>query len=385
MDCRDQVPTAVSGHAQTTVSGRRTPDDSTPDQVVLPRQVNDEATRFTNHVVAVPNLREIFLIGFYQLDDNMTQFINSISKEFKVIVRYLQEYTSLGTAGGIFHFRDQIRRGNPEGFFLINSDVCGHFELSSMLQFHRQLTGNMITLMATEATRSQSVNYGCIVEDEHTHEVMHYVEKPETFVSQIINCGVYLCSMDIFAYLADVYRAKHEINLENSGEYSDNDVEVLDPDNDDCIFLEEDVLTRLAGSGRMHVYHTTNWWSQIKTAGSAIYANRKYLEQLRVECPQQLAEASDNGPTIIGDVIVDPTASIDPTAVLGPNVSIGKGVRIGAGVRIKESIVLPDATINDHSLIMHAIVGWNNTIGAWSRECIVVTTTIYSLAFSFRS
>lgn len=47
--------------------------------------------------------------------------------------------------------------------------------------------------------------------------------------------------------------------------------------------------------------------------------------------------------------------------------SIGKNVKIGAGVRIKESIILPNAKINDHSLIMHSIIGWNNTIGSWSR------------------
>ena len=36
-------------------------------------------------------------------------------------------------------------------------------------------------------------------------------------------------------------------------------------------------------------------------------------------------------------------------------------------MRIKESMILPDATINDHSLVMHSIVGWNNVIGSWSR------------------
>jgi hypothetical protein len=33
--------------------------------------------------------------------------------------RYMQEYTSLGTAGGIYHFRDQIRSGNPSAFFVL--------------------------------------------------------------------------------------------------------------------------------------------------------------------------------------------------------------------------------------------------------------------------
>ena len=51
--------------------------------------------------------------------------------------RYYQEFAPLGTAGGIYHFRDQIQRGNPEAFFVLNSDVCGDFPLTEMLRFHR--------------------------------------------------------------------------------------------------------------------------------------------------------------------------------------------------------------------------------------------------------
>lgn len=52
---------------------------------------------------------------------------------------------------------------------------------------------------------------------------------------------------------------------------------------------------------------------------------------------------------------------------LGPNVTIGSGVIIGPGVRIRESIVLANATISDHSLILHSIVGRNSRVGRWAR------------------
>ena len=51
--------------------------------------------------------------------------------------------------------------------------------------------------------------------------------------------------------------------------------------NDSCkretIWLERDLIVPLAGTNTAFLYQTTNWWSQIKTAGSAIYANRHYL------------------------------------------------------------------------------------------------------------
>ena len=60
--------------------------------------------------------------------------------------------------------------------------------------------------MGTEATRQQSVNYGCVVEDKNTHTVLHYVEKPSSYISCIINCGVYVFSSQIFPMLAVGFR-----------------------------------------------------------------------------------------------------------------------------------------------------------------------------------
>lgn len=63
----------------------------------------------------------------------------------------MQEYTALGTAGGIYHFRDQIQSGDPEAFFLINGDVCGDFPLTEMAKFHKeQNNGTLVTILGTE-------------------------------------------------------------------------------------------------------------------------------------------------------------------------------------------------------------------------------------------
>lgn len=116
--------------------------------------------------VKVSQMKEILLIGFYQLDDLLTKFIDNMIKEYNVTIRYLQEYVPLGTAGGVYHFRDKIRVGNPEAFFLINGDVCGDFELNEMLEFHKGLNEkSLITIMTTEATRQQSLSYGtnCVI------------------------------------------------------------------------------------------------------------------------------------------------------------------------------------------------------------------------------
>lgn len=44
-------------------------------------------------------------------------------------------------------------------------------------------------------------------------QVRHYVEKPETFVSNIINAGGYIFSPDIFQHLSSVFTANYENEL----------------------------------------------------------------------------------------------------------------------------------------------------------------------------
>ncbi|CAB3378014.1 Hypothetical predicted protein [Cloeon dipterum] len=310
--------------------------------------------------VKVENLKEIIILGYYPVSE-LAQFINDMTQEYKINIRYLQEYTALGTAGGIYHFRDQIRCGNPEVFIVLNGDVCADFPLTDMVEAHKARESSaLITVMATEATRQQSLIYGCIVEDKMTNSITHYVEKPSTFVSPLINCGAYVCSIAIFQIIAAAFTKKQE-QYYSEGHENGNGVA-----GKEAIQLEQDILMPLAGTGRAFVYTTTRWWSQLKTAGSAIYANRHYLQLYRKQGHTERLLQGDQ-PNVIGDVYVHPTASVHPTAVLGPNVSIGPNVVVGPGARIRESILLEGVHIEDHSVILQSIVGKSCTVGAWAR------------------
>ncbi|XP_060519854.1 mannose-1-phosphate guanyltransferase alpha-A [Cylas formicarius] len=305
----------------------------------------------------VEGLKEILLIGSYPASQ-FQQFVYNMQLRYNVTIKYLQEFTALGTAGGLFHFRDQIRYGTPDAFFLMNGDVCSDFPLKELYQFHKERpNGALVTIMAAEATKQQSLNFGCMVTDNDTHEVTHYVEKPSSYISTLINCGVYTFSLDIFPVIGEIFHLRQQdIYKSENG----NDVKEAG-----FIQLEQEILTPLAGTGKMFAMHITNWWSQLKTGSSAIYANRHYLELYQTKHPERLSSCKE--PTIIPDVHIDPTAVVDSTSVIGPNVSIGASVVIGPGVRIKESIVLDGAVIEERSLIMHSIIGRNSRVGKWAR------------------
>lgn len=100
--------------------------------------------------------------------------------------------------------------------------------------------------------------YGCLVADSKTFEVTHYVEKPETFVSDMISCGVYLFHSSIFKDIENAVQAHLERQdlLSSAGEASP-----------DRVLLEQDILRPLAGTGRLYVYETKDFWRQLKSAG----------------------------------------------------------------------------------------------------------------------
>lgn len=82
-------------------------------------------------------MNSVILTFFGPTKKNFTTFYRFFFGDF----RYLQEFTMLGTAGGMYHFRDQIRAGNPTAFFVLNGDVCSDFPLNDLYEFHKSKNG----------------------------------------------------------------------------------------------------------------------------------------------------------------------------------------------------------------------------------------------------
>ncbi|KAL1997525.1 hypothetical protein VTN49DRAFT_56 [Thermomyces lanuginosus] len=321
-------------------------------------------------VAKVPGLREVILVGYYD-EGVFRDFIKDASLQFPNLrIQYLREYKALGTAGGLYHFRDAILKGKPERIFVLNSDVCCSFPLNEMLKLFEDKDAEAV-ILGTRVSNEAAPNFGCIVSDSHTKRVLHYVEKPESHISNLINCGVYLFATEcIFPAIRTAIKRRttrprlvsypSSENLETSFVALDDE----DSQRPEILRLEQDVLSDLADSNRFFVHETRDFWRQIKTAGSAVPANALYLQQAFQAQSEELTPPSAS---IVPPVYIHPTAHVDPTAKLGPNVSIGPRAVIGAGVRIKEAIVLEDVEIKHDACVLYAIIGWGSKLGAWSR------------------
>ncbi|RPA71323.1 nucleotide-diphospho-sugar transferase [Ascobolus immersus RN42] len=302
-----------------------------------------------------PGIKEVILIGYYD-ESVFAPYIKWWSLDYpQFSIKYLREYQALGTAGGLYHFRDVILKGNPSTLFVLNADVCCSFPLSSMLELFEEKQAEAV-ILGTKVSVEAASNFGCIVADPETKRVRHYVEKPETHISNLINCGVYLFSASIFDVIRDGMARKADKLAANPALEHEDDQEALR--------LEQDVLGELSERSKFFVYETRDFWRQIKTAGSAVPANALYLQQAYQSGATELAQP---GPNIVAPVYIHPSAHVDPTAKLGPNVSIGERAVIGAGARIKESIILQDAEIKHDACILYSIIGWGSRVGAWAR------------------
>jgi len=210
-----------------------------------------------------------------------------------------------------------------------------------------------------EGQREGAHKYGCLAFDPTTKEVLHYAEKPETFVSDMINCGIYVFSPSIYSLIDRVALRPRPKSIT---EHPDYDPHFLQ--------LEQHLFMNICGEQHVYVYETKDFWLQVKSAGVVVKCSEDMLAVVRDQNPHILARSGDGkttGPTIVGNVLIHADATIHPTSKLGPNVTIGANAVIGAGVRIKNSIILDKAQIKEHACVQYAIVGWHCSVGKWTR------------------
>ncbi|KAK1927222.1 nucleotide-diphospho-sugar transferase [Papiliotrema laurentii] len=300
----------------------------------------------------VPGLTEVIIIGFYE-DAAMAGFVKESKREFpNIAISYLREYRPLGTAGGLYHFRDSILRPPvPQNIFICNIDVCCSFPFTEMMERHASHRG-VGTILGVDVKRETATNYGCIVHDPDSHQVIHYVEKPESWISNTVNGGVYLFDKSLFDEI--------KIAMDEKTARAAEDPLVKQ---DDILRLEQDVIAPLAAAKKMYVYQTKDFWRQVKTAASAVTASSLYLSRFLEAEPSRLTQSGN----VIQPVYIDPSAQVDPSAKIGPMVAIGPGVKIEKGVRIKNAIVMEGTVLEEHSCVLNSIVGSDCHIGKWAR------------------
>ncbi len=160
---------------------------------------------------AVPGLTAVFVVGFYEERD-FSQYLSSLSAEIGRPVRYMREARGHGSAGGLHQFRSVILEDNPASVFVLYCDVCCTWPLNGtaraararthapsvplacmrpcaltdapadLLAAHRTHAGAMGTMLVKRVAAAKAGECGAVVADDTTRELLHYTERPETYV-----------------------------------------------------------------------------------------------------------------------------------------------------------------------------------------------------------
>jgi len=279
-------------------------------------------------LVAVGVAHVILAVSYHA--EQLEQEMEVEATRLGITVTFSHEKEPLGTAGPLA-FSRHILAKDDEPFFVLNSDVICDFPFQDMVNFHKahNREGTILVTKVDEPSK-----YGVVVYEQESGKINNFVEKPQEFVSNKINAGIYMFKPSIL-----------------------DRIEVKPTS------IEKEVFPFMANDGELYCMELQGFWMDVGQPADFLTGMCMYLDSLRQKKSSELA----TGPSIVGNVIVDPTAKIGDNCRIGPNVTLGPGVVIEDGVCIKRCTVLHRARVRQHSWLDSCIIGWECTVGQWVR------------------
>ncbi|KAJ7546261.1 hypothetical protein O6H91_08G032600 [Diphasiastrum complanatum] len=292
---------------------------------------------------------EVVLAINYQ-PEVMLSFLRDFETKIGIKITCSQETEPMGTAGPLALARDKLLDGSGEPFFVLNSDVISEYPLKQMIDFHKH-HGGEASIMVTKV--EEPSKYGVVVMEEETGLVQRFVEKPQIFVGNKINAGIYLLNPATL----------DRIQLRPTS-------------------IEKEIFPKIASECSLYAMVLPGFWMDIGQPRDYITGLRLYLDSLRRIAPSKLSK----GTHVVGNVIIDASAHIGEGCLIGPDVSIGQGCVIEDGVRLSRCTIMRGVRIKRHSCVSGSIIGWHSTVGQWARvenmtvlgEDVHVSDEVYS-------
>lgn len=151
-------------------------------------------------------------INLHHLGHKIKDYLSDGSR-FGMKIYYSPEEMLLGTAGGV----KRMERFFDSTFAIIYGDVLTNFDLSAMIQFHRQKNA-LATLalfhlpaqetLSTQRTQQSPILEVGVVEMDKEGRILSLVEKPQSLVSgpqppTLASGGVYVLEKQVLDYIPD--------------------------------------------------------------------------------------------------------------------------------------------------------------------------------------
>ncbi|EZG65034.1 mannose-1-phosphate guanyltransferase beta [Gregarina niphandrodes] len=322
-------------------------------------------------------VKHVILAVAYQ-PDAMKDALRRLETKYNIRISCSIEDEPLLTAGPI-RLAESMLMEREEGeqdadlFYVFNSDIIAEYPLKEMLKFHKQ-HGKEGTICLTKV-KDPSL-FGVVLSDPVTGQISRFIEKPQEWINDDINAGIYLFNTSM------IRRIEHR-----------------------PVSIEKEIFPRMCQDGQLYSYQLPGYWADIGKPRDFLDGTRLYLQALQEKQSSSLAvsrpsavghcpvgrHAADppsgetttspsleacgkdkppdaiTGSSIIGNVLIHPSASVGDDCQIGPDVTIGQNCVIKPGCRISNTALMADVTIESHTKIDQSIIGWNSRVGSWVR------------------
>ncbi len=287
------------------------------------------------------DINEVVLTLCYK-PHQIEEYFGNGSK-FNTRLSYIIEDFPLGTAGAVKNAQQHI----TESFFVLNGDIFTDFDLSDMLNFHRQKKAK-VTIALTPV--DDPILYG-VVECDSRSRIRSFVEKPprNKVTTNMINAGIYILEPDILGYI---------------------------PGNSFSM-LEHNLFPKLVAEDiPLFGYPSCDYWIDMGTPEKyrklnydLLLGKSKQIKEYR--CGNEIHAEEEtfihNTACLKGPVLVGKGCVINKEVSLTGPVILGAGCRIGDGSVITKAILWKNVNVGCKVILSNCIIGNDSRLQDHSR------------------
>ncbi len=253
-----------------------------------------------------------------------------------------------GTADAISQNIDFIDNYDPEYLLILSGDHIYKMDYSEMLRFHKEKKAEA-TIAVIGVPMKEASRFGIMNTDEDGN-IVEFEEKPANPKSNLASMGIYIFNWKTLRriLLADMKK------------------------NDSHHDFGKDVIPTLLGEGkRLVAYQFKGYWKDVGTIDSLWEANMDLLDrksELNLSDPSWRIYTEDASelPQYIGPEAKIETAYITQGCRIEGSVTksvLFTGTRVGKGAVVTDSVLMPDAVVEDGAVVTRALVANGVKIG----------------------
>lgn len=264
-------------------------------------------------LVSVGVSEVILAVGY--MHEIMKSELEQYSKNIGIKITYSKESIPMGTAGPLSLLRSILEK-EEEPFFVLNSDIICSFPFKQIYRCHmkRKSAGTILVTKVQDPSK-----YGVVLSSPEG-VVTQFVEKPSSYVGDMINAGIYLFNREILKYIESRPMS-----------------------------IEKEVLPLMAERQELGMFPLSGYWMDIGQPKDYLLGHSLFLLETQ------------------SAFLIDPTAKVSERAQIKSNTVIGPGVRVEEEAEVEGSIILAGAHIKRGAIVINSIVGWKAKVGEWAR------------------